>query len=97
MSGVSAAPIEHVDRLIEFVVRVGDRPGEARRDGEFHCRESWRRTAATGQDVHRLAGVGKCRSLTTVCQHNVAQLKLIMKVSPVVNEVNLGFHHVRAR
>jgi len=28
---------------------------------------------------------------------NVAQLKLTMKASPVVNEVNLGFHLVRAR
>jgi len=28
---------------------------------------------------------------------NFAQLELIMKVSPAVNEVNLGFHHVRAR
>jgi len=28
---------------------------------------------------------------------NVAQLELIMKVSPAVNEVNLDFHHVRAR
>jgi len=28
---------------------------------------------------------------------DVAQLELIMEVSPAVNEVNLGFHHVRAR
>ena len=28
---------------------------------------------------------------------DVPQLELIVKVSPAVNEVNLGFHHVRAR
>jgi hypothetical protein len=28
---------------------------------------------------------------------DVARLELLVKVSPAVNEVNLGFHHVRAR
>jgi hypothetical protein len=33
----------------------------------------------------------------TPSEVNAAELKLIMKVSPALNEVNLGFHLVRAR
>jgi hypothetical protein len=32
-----------------------------------------------------------------IAERNAGQLRLIMKVSPALNEVNLGFHLGRAR
>jgi hypothetical protein len=49
-------------------VRVEDRTGEVTWDGDLHRSESRRLAALAGQDVHRLAGIGECRSLAPVCQ-----------------------------
>src|ERR1700755_3436993 len=50
---------EHVDRLVELVVRVRDGSGEMRRDGELHGGEAGRQAVLAREDVRRLASVGE--------------------------------------
>ena len=38
---------------------------------------------------------GKVSTVTTRPWHNATELRLIMKLSPALNEVNLGFHWAR--
>ena len=60
------APAEYVDRLVELVVRVRDRPGEVRRDGELHGGEAGRQAALACEDGRRLASVGERGPVTAV-------------------------------
>jgi len=50
---------QDIDRLIEFIVRVRDRPGEVSRDGDLHGREPGRLILMTGKDVDRLPAYRK--------------------------------------
>jgi hypothetical protein len=63
---------EHVDRLVEFVVRVRDGPGEVRRHGQLHGREAGGQAILACEDVHRLASVRECRTLAAVGQQGHA-------------------------
>jgi hypothetical protein len=62
------ASAEHVDGLVECVVRMRNRPGEVRWDGDLHRSETRRLPVLAGKDVHWLAGVAEPRSITPVCQ-----------------------------
>src|SRR5664279_1092571 len=58
----SQLAVEDVDRLVEVVVRVGDRPGEIGGDGDLHGGEPGG-LSHPGQDVHRLACIREARAL----------------------------------
>jgi len=59
ISGDQQAAAQHIDRLIERVVRVRDGPSEMSRDGHLHGREPSGPVLMACEDVHRLPAYSK--------------------------------------